>query len=112
MTWQFQTVFVSFSGGSNASDQGHPFPGVAVFGKPDQLLKISKAECALKSFHMRYHESDHHFKFQRVAIRDVMIAGPSVRFNVETGLKDDSNDANTYVGEVEVLVIADVSPLE
>jgi hypothetical protein len=110
MSWHFQTVFVKFSG--SASNQGHPFPGVADFSSPDQLLKISKAECALKSFHMSYHESDHHFKFQRIAIRDVMIAGPSVRFNIETGLKDDSDDANAYAGEVEVLVIADVSPLE
>jgi hypothetical protein len=29
-------------------------------------------------------------------------------FNVETALKDDTDDPNAYLGEVEVLVIADV----
>jgi hypothetical protein len=108
MGWQFQTVFVEVSGGTSASDQNHPFPGVANFGEPDKILVVQKAECALKSFHIGYKESDHNFFFQRIAIRDVLIAGSSVRFNVETALKDDTDDANAYLGEVEVLVIADV----
>lgn len=108
MGWQFQTVFVEVSGGTSASDQNHPFLGVANFGKPDKILVVQKAECALKSFHVRYKESDHNFSYQRIAIRDVLIAGSSVRFNVETALKDDTNDANAYLGEVEILVIADV----
>jgi hypothetical protein len=108
MGWQFETVFVEVSGGTSASDQNHPFLGVANFGKPDKILVVQKAECALKSFHVRYIESDHNFSYQRIAIRDVLIAGSSVRFNVETALKDDTDDANAFLGEVEVLVIADV----
>jgi hypothetical protein len=76
MGWQFQTVFVEVSGGTSASDQNHPFLGVASFGKPDQILEVRKAECALKSFHIRYIESDYNFSYQRIAIRDVLIAGP------------------------------------
>ena len=55
-------------------------------------------------------QSDHNFNYQRIAIRDVLITGSAVRFNVETALKDDTDDANAYLGEVEVLVIADVYP--
>jgi len=112
MVWHFRTVSVKVSGGDNGI-QGHPFPGEVNFQKPNQpFVEVRKAECAIKSFHIGYKQSDHHFKFQRIAIRDVMLAGPGVRFNVETALKDDSNDFNAYTGEVEVLVIADVVPLQ
>ena len=110
MGWHFQTVFVEVSGGTNVSDQNHSFPGEVNFGRPDKIFEVRRAECALKSFHIGYKQSDHNFKYQRIAIRDVRIAGSGVRFNVETSLKDDTDDANPYLGEVEVLVIADVYP--
>jgi hypothetical protein len=37
-----------------------------------------------------------------------VIAGSTLRFNVETALMEDSEDAKAYLGEVEVLVIADI----
>jgi hypothetical protein len=40
MGWQFQTVFVEVSGGTSASDQNHPFLGVANFGKPDKIFVV------------------------------------------------------------------------
>jgi hypothetical protein len=69
--------------------------------------RIRKAEAALKSFHVSYSQSDHHFFFERVAIRDIEIHDSDVHFSTFLIISDDSNDAGTFFGEVEVLVIAE-----
>jgi hypothetical protein len=71
-------------------------------------VKIHHAEVALRGFRIGYFEGDHHFRFQRIELADVVINNGDVEFEVFMKLEDDTTDTNKFKGEVEVLVIADV----
>jgi hypothetical protein len=107
MALAFKTAKVLYGG--SGFEPAHPMGGQVEFAS-----KVHKAEVAIRSFHIGYdgHDVDHHFHSQRIAIEDVKILNgletSLVTFNIFMKIKDATQDRNDYVGEIEVLVIADV----
>jgi hypothetical protein len=105
MALAFETVMVPIVGGFQPHQDSPATPKATA--KFPVGTHIRKAQAALKSFHVSYTLSDHHFFFERVAIRDMEIHHSEVHFSVFLIISDDSDTAGTFFGEVEVLVIAD-----
>src|SRR5262245_22151895 len=105
MALAFETVKVKIDGGFQ---HGADFPATPkATAKFKAGTQIRTAEAMLKSFHVSYSLSDHHFLFERVAIRDIEIHDSEVHFSVFLIISDDSDELGIFFGEVEVLVIVD-----
>jgi len=105
MALTFMSVFVSVAG--NSGLDGERQNNVADFGSPLKV-RVKTADCAIKSFHIGFQEGDHNFFFQRIAVHNVRAEDSQVLFDVFAKIRDDSDDLNNYLAEIEVLVIADV----
>jgi hypothetical protein len=105
MALAFRSVFVKIT--DESFGRGDQLQQTASFGSPSNVV-VRAADCAIKSFHVGFRESDHNIFFERIAIHNVILAASEVFFDVFAKLRDDTDDPNMYDAEVEVLVIADV----